>query len=181
MPSLVIRTVDHDPQKVGQDIGVVAGGRLHGMTVVPTVGDVGMTGTSTKFALHATASELETVWPQIKELLDRGFSMVSTCEQLAYPWHRHPRLTGEIAQYAFERGLTVAEFQVLALQGQIGHVGVEDSVRLIAAGLGWRLSAVNSTMEPTVTHGAATTPWDHSGSRTGEWTPIRANLACPVK
>ena len=38
-------------------------------------------------------------------------------------------------------GLTRAEFDTKAASGAFGHVGLEESGRLIAAGLGWRIDA----------------------------------------
>ncbi|MDQ7863380.1 hypothetical protein RCO48_27165 [Peribacillus frigoritolerans] len=33
--------------------------------------------------------------------------MVSTCEQLSFPWHRYPLLSKEIDDYAKAKGLSV--------------------------------------------------------------------------
>jgi 4-hydroxy-tetrahydrodipicolinate reductase len=39
--------------------------------------------------LHATTSRLEEVLPAISRAVDAGLSVVSTCEELAYPWLDH--------------------------------------------------------------------------------------------
>jgi 4-hydroxy-tetrahydrodipicolinate reductase len=39
-------------------------------------------------ALHATSSSFEEVLPQLEVLVRAGLSVVSTCEELAYPWLR---------------------------------------------------------------------------------------------
>jgi 2,4-diaminopentanoate dehydrogenase len=48
------------------------------------------------------------------------------------------------------RGLTEAEFRSRAGAGGIGHVGLAASARLLAAGLGWRLVAVDELIEPVL-------------------------------
>jgi 4-hydroxy-tetrahydrodipicolinate reductase len=39
--------------------------------------------------LHATSSSFESVVPQLERAVRSGLSVVSTCEELAYPWLRH--------------------------------------------------------------------------------------------
>lgn len=46
--------------------------------------------------------------------------------------------------------MTREEFEFLAERNKIGHVGLEESVRLIAYGLNWELSSVINTIEPTI-------------------------------
>lgn len=204
--------VDVDPSLVGRDIAALSRlGRPAGIHVVSTVNDlpadVGVRPGAT--ALHATGSRLADVWPQLRELLDAGLSVVSTCEELSYPWHRHPDLSREIDQYARARGLTVlgtgvnpgfvmdvlpmcltvvlddvqsihvtrqvdvssrraplqrkvgvgmqpTVFRDLAAADRIGHVGLEESARLVAHGLGWEIDSVTNTIESTI----ASTPHD---------------------
>lgn len=200
----VLGAVDIDPEKVGKDIGVLLGTEQKGVKVVSGLDDVQVTETyDKKVAIHATGSNLKNVWPQIKELLDHGFSVVSTCEQLSYPWHRYPELTKEIDDYAKSKGLTVIgtginpgfvmdtlaivlstvtnqfediiilrkvdvskrrlplqkkvgvgmsvdEFNALAEENRIGHIGLEESVRLLAYGLGIELSEVKSSIKPVI-------------------------------
>jgi 2,4-diaminopentanoate dehydrogenase len=202
--SLQVRgAVDIDPEKVGRDVGTLRGGTTVGVEVVDSVAalpaEVAAGGGT---ALHAAGSHLETVWPQIRELLDAGFSVVSTCEELAYPWHRHPEVSRDIDQQARRQGLTVlgvgvnpgfvmdvlplcvtavlgdvrtvrvrravdvsgrrlplqrkvgvglapAEFARLAASGAVGHVGLEESARLVAHGLRWDLVEVATAIAPT--------------------------------
>lgn len=194
--------VDIAPDKVGRDIGSLRGGPESGTRVVASVAELPAGVSAGSVALHAVGSRLEQVWPQLRELLDAGYSVVSTCEELAYPWHRYPELSREIDGYARERGLAVLgtgvnpgfvmdvlalcatavlgevrtvrvtravdvstrreplqrkvgvgltpeEFRRLAAAGEIGHVGLEESARLVAYGLGWRPEDVASTIAPT--------------------------------
>ncbi len=46
--------------------------------------------------LHATSSSLETVFPQLEHAAQAGLSVVSTCEELAYPWLRFEKLADSL-------------------------------------------------------------------------------------
>lgn len=57
--------------------------------------------------LHATDSSLEQVTPQIELIVNQGASVISTCEELAWPFIRHPELAARIDQLAKQRGVSV--------------------------------------------------------------------------
>ncbi len=48
--------------------------------------------------LHATGSALESVVGQIEQAVEAGLSVVSTCEELAYPWLRYESLAEKLDQ-----------------------------------------------------------------------------------
>lgn len=201
----VIGAIDIDPEKVGKDIGLLVDVEKMGVTVDSSLEEFAnkRNEPSKDIAIHATGSNLERVWPQVKELLDYGFSVVSTCEELSYPWERYPDLAQEIDSYAKKKNLTVLGtgvnpgfvmdtlalclsavtgdisritvsrqvdvskrrlplqkkvgvgmkpdvFNELASENKIGHVGLEESVRLIAYGLNLQLTDVHNSIEPTV-------------------------------
>ncbi len=50
-------------------------------------------------------------------------------------------------------GLSVEGFQKGANEGTIGHVGLRESVFMVADSLGWRLDDVEETLEPIVARG----------------------------
>ena len=54
-----------------------------------------------------TTSHLENIKPQIEECLEAGLNVVSTCEELAFPWKRHPEIASGIDRKAKENGVTV--------------------------------------------------------------------------
>jgi hypothetical protein len=156
-----------------------------------------------KVALHSTASSLPAVLDQLIPLLEAGVSIISTCEELAYPFASYPtesarlndtaRSSGaallgtgvnpgfvmdtlafvltavaervdrlEVSRVvdASERrlplqqkigaGLDLPEFERQAERGTLRHVGLEESMRLVAAALGWQLDSVDFTLEPIV-------------------------------
>ena len=47
-------------------------------------------------------------------------------------------------------GLTVAEFEEKAKKREIRHVGLEESLTMVAHALGWRLDKVEETLEPVI-------------------------------
>ena len=47
-------------------------------------------------------------------------------------------------------GLSPQEFAAAAAGGGFGHVGLEESAALLAAGLGWELDGINVTLEPVL-------------------------------
>ncbi len=56
-------------------------------------------------AVVATVSDLALCAPTLRALLERTISVVSTCEELAWPWDRHTALAGELSQLALGRGV----------------------------------------------------------------------------
>jgi len=47
-------------------------------------------------------------------------------------------------------GLTLSQFRHAQTEGAVGHVGLRESVHMIAAGLGWSLDRIEETLEPAV-------------------------------
>ena len=146
--------------------------------------------------------ELQRIAPTLKEI-DQGVNIVSTCEELSYPWTTQPELSETIDTWAKEHkvsvlgtginpgflmdflptaatgvchtvqsirieriqdasarrlpfqqkigaGLTVEEFQSLVAQKKIRHVGLTESMHMIAARLGWQLDHTEDIVEPVV-------------------------------
>lgn len=56
-------------------------------------------------AVVTTSSDLAACVPTIKELLTRGISVVSTCEELLYPWLRHRALAEELSGLCVKHGV----------------------------------------------------------------------------
>jgi 4-hydroxy-tetrahydrodipicolinate reductase len=78
---MLAAAVDIDPAKSGADLGDLLGIGLRNVAVVPEAGPA----PPGAVAVHATGSLLEDVEPQLAGLLERGWNVVSTCEQLTYP------------------------------------------------------------------------------------------------
>jgi 4-hydroxy-tetrahydrodipicolinate reductase len=58
-------------------------------------------------ALHATGSRLDSVAPELRALLGRRIHVVSTCEELAWPFRRHPELSRDLDAAARDAGVVL--------------------------------------------------------------------------
>jgi hypothetical protein len=102
----VVAAIDSSPAKAGQDLGHVAGlGADLGVTV--TADAEAALALSADVVVHTTGSYLEDVAPQLLAAVDAGKNVLSTCEELSYPWDRHPALSCQIDARAREAGVTV--------------------------------------------------------------------------
>ena len=198
----VVGAVDVDPEKVGLDLGtaynldrpldVAVGGSL----------DAGMM-RDADVAVVTTVSDLSLLLPTLEQAVNGGLNVVSTCEELAYPWDAEPVLARGIDDLAkanrvsvlgtgvnpgflmdflpvattavcrnvesilIERiqdaslrrlpfrqkigaGLSVEAFQERVRNRQIRHVGLTQSMQMVASRLGWRLERTEDIVEPVV-------------------------------
>ena len=155
--------------------------------------------------LHATGSSLPAVADQLLHAMHGGHPVVSTCEELSFPWVRHPELanrleraaqragvallgTGVNPGFVLDRlaatvgqavgpvrhvlarrvvdartrrealqrkigaGLTEDEFDALAAEGAVGHVGLLESAALCALGLGLDIEEYEEEVAPVIAH-----------------------------
>ncbi|NMC31289.1 MAG: dihydrodipicolinate reductase [Veillonellaceae bacterium] len=198
----IVGAVDADPAKVGQDVGTLAGLAPLGVKVKPDIAQA-LAGQAADVVLLTTSSALTKIAAQLKQVLPLGVHVVSSCEELSYPWQTNPALAGEIDELAkkhgvsvlatgvnpgflmdflpiamtgvcktvrqvtveriqdatFRRipfqkkigaGLTQAEFQAKVEQGVLRHVGLTESVQMIASRLGWQLESTSDEIAPVV-------------------------------
>lgn len=199
----LVGAVDIDKDKVGRDIGEVMGIEKNlGVTITDDL-DKLFAKVKADVVFHQTGSSLKTVAPQLIKLLRFGLNIVSTTEELAYPYITQPDLANEIDAVAkangatvlgtgvnpgflmdiwpmamtavcqevnriravrvqdasprrlpFQKkigaGCTVEEFKKLAATGTLRHVGLTESIDMIAAGLNWQLSQVTESIEPVI-------------------------------
>ena len=90
----LVGAVDINPTKVGRDLGEVINlGRRLGLTVVEGLGQV-LERTDADVVLHTTSSRFRLFRPQIEEILEAGLDVVSTAEELSFPWLAHPFAPG---------------------------------------------------------------------------------------
>jgi 2,4-diaminopentanoate dehydrogenase len=76
----LVAAVDIDPAKIGKDVGEVIGlGREVGVKVTPEIQG------KPEVVCHSTGSRLRDVSGQLRQLLERGCHVVSTCEELSFP------------------------------------------------------------------------------------------------
>ena len=199
----LVGVVDIDPEKIGKDLGEVAG--LDKKLGVVISGDIKALLAETKpdIVLHTTVSQVTRAHGQIAEVLKAGVNVVSTCEELAFPYRREPGLAADLDKVAKENNVTVLatginpgftmdawplfmtgvcedvthvkaariqdassrrlpfqkkigagrtleEFQKLVDEGTLRHVGLPESIWMIAAGLGWELDDVSEEITPII-------------------------------
>lgn len=105
--SRVVGAVDISPDLLDRDIGTLFDGGGRGVRVSRSLADVGPAGTA-EVVVHCAGSHLtEGAAVQIIEALDWGANVVSTCEELSYPWFHHPKEARQIDQAAKAAGRTV--------------------------------------------------------------------------
>ena len=209
---VIAGAVDVDPNKIGKDIGKVAHLKKPlGLTVKASLEEI-LKQTSVDILLHTASSSFITTSEQIRPAVEAGISVVSTCEEMAFPWHKHNvaakkldslakkhnatlvgtgvnpgfimdllpvTLTGPVSginnisvtrivdagkrrlplQRKVGAGLSVKEFKEKAADGSIRHVGMEESLSLIAYGLGWKLDDITEAIEPIISNKTIQTPY----------------------
>ncbi len=199
----IVGAIDSHPSKAGLDLGeVIDAGRTLGITVTydaePLLKD-----DYADVVIHTTGSSLTTVYPQLMSIVSSEKSVISICEELAFPWVRYPDISHKLDRRARETGvrvlgtgvnpgfvmdflplvlatacqqvrsirvervvdvgsrrvqlqrkvgvgLSVEGFQQGANEGAIGHIGLRESLFMIADSMGWRLDDVTETLEPLV-------------------------------
>lgn len=96
-----------DLSNAGRDLGDVAGlGRNLGVTISEDASAV-LNAVTPDAVLHATGSNLENVYPQLEKIMESGSNIVSTCEELSYPYRKYPALAAKIDKFARQHGVTV--------------------------------------------------------------------------
>jgi 4-hydroxy-tetrahydrodipicolinate reductase len=200
----VIGAVDVAREKLGRDLGELLEREPVGISVMPDA----RIALEADVVVHATQSHLRQVEGQLLEIFAAGASVVSTCEELAYPWFHHAEAARRLNDAAREHGVTVTgvgvnpgfamdllpvlltapcrslrrvvverrvdagrrrpplqrkvgvglteqEFRARVASGTMGHVGLPESVAMIAAALGWTLDAITDRVEPVLMAGAS--------------------------
>jgi 4-hydroxy-tetrahydrodipicolinate reductase len=99
--------VDVDPAKVGKDVGEVIGlGRSLGFATSKKLAEV-LDKTQADAVLHCTNSYFDQFNSQINEILDAKLDIVSTSEELSFPWHFNREPAEAIDRAAKSAGKTV--------------------------------------------------------------------------
>ena len=196
-----VGAVDTDPAIRGRQLQEICDAGLEPLTVVETLAATQAPAGSV--ALQATVSSLTAASEQLFAAIALGYHVVSTCEELVWPWDDQPRLAAELDRAARKAGVTIlgvgvnpgfvmdalpvllsratteieaihisrivdiaqrrlplqskmgvgrqpAEVQSLLDEEKAGHVGLSASLRMLAAGLGWRLDVIDLVNRPIV-------------------------------
>ncbi|HVE83144.1 MAG TPA: dihydrodipicolinate reductase [Myxococcales bacterium] len=102
----LVGAVDTSPLLAGKKLGEVLGNGQVSLKVASRLEEaVGRT--KGAVLLHATGSRLPQVMEQLLEAVERGMSVVSTCEELSFPFLKYPELAARLEKAAQRAGVTV--------------------------------------------------------------------------
>lgn len=90
----LVAAVDRHPDLAGRALSELVPGSAPGVRVLESV--EGLDAGGLDAAVVTTVSDLERCAPTLRALLARGIPTVSTCEELLWPWLRHPALAEEL-------------------------------------------------------------------------------------
>jgi 2,4-diaminopentanoate dehydrogenase len=199
----VVGAIDKDPAKIGHDLGEIVGASDAPWGVRVSGDAKGVLDQSADVVLHTTSSSLPKVMDQLLACLDVGSCVVSTCEELSYPYRTYPELADQLDKAAKEAGvalvgtgvnpgfvmdklvvtlaavsqriehakalrivdaskrrlplqkkigagMSVDEFRAKVKEGVIKHVGLPESVAMVADSLGMPVNQITEAIEPKV-------------------------------
>jgi 4-hydroxy-tetrahydrodipicolinate reductase len=142
----IVGAIDKDPAKAGRDLGEVVGAvgvkdAPWGVAISPDADAVFEKPVDA--VVHSTSSYLTSVMDQLLACLAAGCCIVSTCEELAYPWRKHPELSAKLDAAAKEEGVAlvgtgvnpgfVMDKLVLTLSAVAQRVDSAKAVRVVDA------------------------------------------------
>jgi len=198
----IVGAIDSDSAKAGQDIGTLAGIAPLGVKVTADMNQVLGKG-DVDIVMLTTTSSLARTYDQLIQLLPYGVNVISSCEELSYPWLTSPDLATKIDKLAKENnvavlgtgvnpgflmdflpivmtgvcrdvrkikieriqdatfrripfqkkigaGLKVQEFDDKVKEGTLRHVGLTESIQMIASRLGWKLDSTDEVISPII-------------------------------
>jgi 4-hydroxy-tetrahydrodipicolinate reductase len=102
----LVGAVDIDKNKVGKDLGELTVGKHLGLQISDNA-DRLLARVRPDVVLHSTGSYLKDVMPQLVKIMDAGADVISTCEELAYPFLKHPDISKQLDKRARKNGVTV--------------------------------------------------------------------------
>jgi len=100
----IVGAVDPDPEKAGKDLGQLCGIEPLGITVRDNLADA-IKGRSVDVALVTTVSSIVALESQVAELANARLNIVSTCEELFFPWKTNPEVAGRIDEICRRNGV----------------------------------------------------------------------------
>jgi hypothetical protein len=139
----LVGAIDKHPAKAGRDLSEVIGAPEEpwGLPVAPDH-EAGLRG-PIDVVIHCTSSYLPAVKDELLACLAVGCCVVSTCEELAYPFRKHPQIAKELDTAAKEEGVAlvgtgvnpgfVMDKLVLTLSAAAQRVDYAKAVRVVDA------------------------------------------------
>jgi len=206
--------IDIDPAKAGKNLGELLPQKAStNIVVCPDSREI-LEKIRPDVVLHTTSSFLDRVHNQLLECAEFGAHVISSTEELSFPYDRHPQIsktldeaarshgtvilgTGVNPGYAMDAlalfatgvctdvdsvhvervvdagrrrkplqlkvgaGLTRTEFEERKKTGLFGHIGLRESLLLVASGLGWPLDRIEENLESIPADTDVDTPYLH--------------------
>ncbi|HXA79430.1 MAG TPA: hypothetical protein VNV41_20020 [Candidatus Acidoferrales bacterium] len=139
----IVGAVDKDPAKAGRDLGEVVGAKDAPWGVIVSAAAASVLARPVDVVVHTTSSYLPNVMDELLECLSAGCCVVSTCEELAYPFRKHPEVSEKLDVAAKEEGVAlvgtgvnpgfVMDKLVLVLSAVAQRVDFARAVRIVDA------------------------------------------------
>ncbi|MBS7633294.1 hypothetical protein KEJ15_06735, partial [Candidatus Bathyarchaeota archaeon] len=103
----IVGAIDVAKAKIDRDLGEVLGlQRKLGITISKDL-DAVASKTKPDITVHTTSSYLKDTYPQIASIAKQGVNIVSTCEELSYPYLTEPKLAKQLDTLAKKHNVTV--------------------------------------------------------------------------
>ncbi|MEO1260708.1 MAG: dihydrodipicolinate reductase [Bacteroidota bacterium] len=207
---ITVAAVDKSPALIGKDLGQLALGKKNRIIIKENIA-AAIKKQKPEVAVLTTVSDIKRIAPQIEEIVSFGIPVVSTCEELSFPFKTAKRLANKINKAATENnvavigtgvnpgylmdslptvltavcqdvqkvevnrfqdakfrrlpfqkkigaGLTLEEFDKKIENGSLRHVGLTESMQMIAHRMGWKLDKTEDIIFPVVAKRKITTP-----------------------
>jgi len=103
----LVGAIDVAADKVGKDLGQVLSIPSLGGIIVSDKPEEVFGQVRADVVTHTTGSFLDQVYPQLEPIIKAGINVISTSEELSFPWYHHPDLAEKIEHLAQEHGVTV--------------------------------------------------------------------------
>ena len=100
----IVGAVDSDPDKAGKELGELCGIDPLGIIVCSNLDDA-IKDKSAEVALVTTVSSIVSLESQLVELAKAKLHIVSTCEELFFPWNTHPEVSKRIDEMCRNNGV----------------------------------------------------------------------------
>ena len=205
-----IAAVDLSPDLIGKDLSELPNCQASGVRISGSLEEA-IAQQRPDVVVLTTVSDMVRITPQVEAIVAHGIPVVSTCEELSFPWQTAPELSRRIDEAAkangvgvlstgvnpgfmmdtlptmltavcqdvrrvtvhrvqnaryrrlpFQKkigaGLTLEEFETKKQDGSLRHVGLTESIHLIAHRMGWKLDSTEDIIEPIVAESKIETP-----------------------
>ncbi len=103
----LVGLVDLNPELEGKDVGELTGVGKTGVTVSGSIDEaIRKAKNQPSVGVLTTVSSVKKLIPTVEEFAAKKLDLVTTCEELSYPWQQHPEEAEEIDKICRNHGVT---------------------------------------------------------------------------